>query len=158
MKSESNIFTVSHLLVAVCLLVYWCHCQSDSDSIESNESEKVRKIDMIELGKNITDTILYPCGTPDALIENIHIYYKALVIIHNDMKNAVKEAIYAFRELKNQGGPPFLKLCPIDDKPLEKFYNWRRYHGIEFRGFIKYNEDEWYEMNEYANKSALAIY
>uniref|UniRef100_A0A1B6KVR0 Uncharacterized protein n=1 Tax=Graphocephala atropunctata TaxID=36148 RepID=A0A1B6KVR0_9HEMI len=116
-----------------------------------------KDVDVGELGKNITETIRKPSGDIDVLIGDIYRYYEALQVIHNEMKKGVAEAMKAFYQLRGLGGPPFLHLVPVDEKPLEDFYKWKKYHGIEFRGFLKYNEDEWNEMNEFANKSTKAL-
>lgn len=120
-------------------------------------SEIVTKkyVDLTELGRNITETIKHPTGEIDDLLSNIYKYYEALEIMHSDMKKGVQEAKEAFYELKKQGGPSFLNLLPVNEKPLVEFYKWKTYHGIEFRGFLRYNVDEWEDMNMLVNKSSL---
>jgi hypothetical protein len=110
-------------------------------------------IDVFELGRNITDTIKNPAGTADELIGNIFRYFEALRKIHFEIKKDVEEGIKHFYKLEEEGGPPFLRLLPVDEKPLRDFYKWSQYQGIEFRGFLKYNEDEWADMKELINKN-----
>lgn len=124
--------------------------------ISKSVVESDKTVDLGELGKNITETITHPSGVIDVLLENIYKYYEALEAIHKEMKKGVKEAENAFYKLRNEGGPPFLKLMPIDEKPLEDFYKWKSYDIIEFRGFLKYNEDEWHDMNELINRTLSA--
>lgn len=121
---------------------------------KSGISEK--QVDLIELGKNITETIMHPSGIIDDLLGNIYRYYEVLEAMHNKMKKGDKEAENEFYKLRKEGGPPFLKLMPVDEKPLEKFYKWQSYDRIEFRGFLKYNDDEWNDMNELANRTSTA--
>uniref|UniRef100_A0A1B6GJG4 Uncharacterized protein n=1 Tax=Cuerna arida TaxID=1464854 RepID=A0A1B6GJG4_9HEMI len=138
------------VLVIVSVVLWNCDCLI-------KVKVKNKDVDLGELGKNITETIRNPSGDIDDLIGKIYKYYEALEVIHNEMKKGVADALKAFYQLRGLGGPPFLALVPVDEKPLVEFYKWQKYHGIEFRGFLKYNEDEWAEMNEFANKSRKAL-